>query len=307
MIPHLLTLMAIYGVLAVSLNLVVGLAGLFNLGHAAFFGIGAYASALLALAGWPYPACLAAAVVLPAVAGILVGLPTLRLRGNYLAITTLGLNEIAQAVFRNWVGLTRGPMGLPGIPRPEVLGVRIDSPGAWVVAAFAGLAVTAVVAELATRSPFGRLLRAIRDDELAVSALGWNPEPLKGRALALGAGLAGLGGSLYAHYVAFVDPTPFTLPTTIFFFLLIVLGGLGNHAGSVAAAFVCLGARESLRFAGLPPSISAPLQQLVFSLLLVALIIRRPWGLLAEPRLRVGRRPGTPQPPAGPRPADARR
>jgi branched-chain amino acid transport system permease protein len=285
-IPHLLTIMAIYGILAVSLNLVVGLTGLFNLGHAAFFGIGAYTSALLAFAGLPYPVCLAAAVGLPALAGVLVGLPTLRLRGDYLAMATLGFGEIARAVFRNWVALTRGPMGLPGVPHPVLLGVRIDTPGRWVVTAFAGLALAWLVAELIGRAPLGRVLRAIREDELAVQALGKNPEPFKLEALALGAGLAGLGGSLYAHYIAFVDPTPFTLGTTIFLFLLIVLGGLGNQAGSVAAAFALLAARESLRFAGLPPSISAPLQQLVFSLLLVVLVIRRPWGLLPEPRLR---------------------
>ena len=290
MIPHLLTVMAIYGILAVSLNLVVGLTGLFNLGHAAFFGIGAYTSALLAFAGVPYPLCLLAAVLLPALAGILVGLPTLRLRGDYLAMATLGFGEITRAVFRNWVGLTRGPMGLPGVPHPAFLGLTIDTPGEWVATAFAGLALAWLVAELVGRAPLGRVLRAIREDELAVQALGKNPEPFKLRALALGAGLAGLGGSLYAHYVAFVDPTPFTLPTTIFLFLLIVLGGLGNHAGSVAAAFVLLAARESLRFAGLPPSISAPLQQLVFSLLLVVLVIYRPWGLLPEPHLRSGSR-----------------
>ncbi len=286
MIPHLLTLMAIYGVLAVSLNLVVGVTGLFNLGHAAFFGIGAYTSALLALAGVPYPLCLAAAVALPALAGALVGLPTLRLRGDYLAMATLGFGEITRAVFRNWVGLTRGPMGLPGIPHPALLGVVLDTPAAWVAAAFVALLLAWLVAELASRAPLGRLLRAIREDELAVQALGKNPEPFKLLALALGAGLAGLGGSLYAHYVEFVDPTPFTLGTTIFLFLLIVLGGLGNHAGSVLAAFVLLAARESLRFAGLPPSVSAPLQQLAFSVLLVALVIYRPWGLLPEPRLR---------------------
>jgi branched-chain amino acid transport system permease protein len=285
-IPHLLTVMAIYAILAVSLNLVVGLTGLFNLGHAAFFGIGAYASALLALAGYPYPLCLAAALLLPAVVGVLVGLPTLRLRGDYLAIATLGFGEIARAVFRNWVGLTRGPMGLPGIPAPELGGFRVDSPAKWVAVAFGGLALAWLVAELVSRAPLGRLLRAIREDELAVQALGKNPEPYKLQALALGAGLAGFGGSLYAHYVAFVDPTPFTLSTTIFLFLLIVLGGLGNHAGSVAAAFLLLGARESLRFVGLPPSVGAPLQQLVFSLLLIVLVIYRPWGLLPEPHLR---------------------
>jgi branched-chain amino acid transport system permease protein len=288
-IPHLLTLMAIYGILAVSLSLVVGLTGLFNLGHAAFFGIGAYASALLALAGYPYPVCLAAAVALAALAGVLVGLPTLRLRGDYLAMATLGLGEIARAVFRNWVGLTRGPMGLPGIPRPALLGLEVDSPGKWVAVAFAALAVAWLAAELVSRAPLGRVLRAIREDELAVQALGKNPQPFKLQALALGAGLAGLGGSLYAHYISFVDPSPFTLSTTIFLFLLIVLGGLGNHGGSIVAAFVLLGARESLRFAGLPPSVGAPLQQLVFSLLLVVLVIYRPWGLLPEPHLRSGR------------------
>lgn len=290
MIPHLLTVMAIYAILAVSLNLVVGLTGLFNLGHAAFFGIGAYTSALLAFAGVPYPLCLLAAVLLPALAGVLVGLPTLRLRGDYLAMATLGFGEITRAVFRNWVGLTRGPMGLPGVPHPALLGLTIDTPTEWVVTAFVGLALAWLVAELVGRAPLGRALRAIREDELAVQALGKNPEPFKLQALALGAGLAGLGGSLYAHYIAFVDPTPFTLPTTIFLFLLIVLGGLGNHAGSVAAAFVLLAARESLRFAGLPPSVSAPLQQLVFSLLLVVLVIYRPWGLLPEPHLRSGSR-----------------
>jgi branched-chain amino acid transport system permease protein len=285
-IPHLLTVMAIYGILAVSLNLVVGVTGLFNLGHAAFFGIGAYASALLALAGYPYPVCLATAILLPALAGILVGLPTLRLRGDYLAMATLGFGEITRAVFRNWVGLTRGPMGLPGIPHPTLFGLAIGSPGRWVVTAFAGLALAWLVAELVTRSPLGRVLRAIREDELAVQALGKNPEPFKLQALALGAGLAGLGGSLYAQYIGFVDPSPFTLGTTIFLFLLIVLGGLGNHGGSVAAAFALLAAREALRFTPLPPSVSAPLQQLVLSVGLVVLVIYRPWGLLPEPRLQ---------------------
>ncbi|MBI3456948.1 MAG: branched-chain amino acid ABC transporter permease [Candidatus Rokubacteria bacterium] len=289
MIPHLLTLMAIYAILAVSLNLVVGLTGLFNLGHAAFFGIGAYASALLALAGYPYPVSLAAAITLPALTGVLVGLPTRRLRGDYLAMATLGFGEIARAVFRNWVSLTRGPMGLPGIPHPSLFGVSIDTAGKFVVLAGSALALTWLAIEILTRAPFGRALRAIREDELAVQALGKNPEPFKLQALALGAGFAGLGGSLYAHYIAFVDPSPFTLPTTIFLFLLIVLGGLGNHAGSVLAAFGLLAARESLRFAGLPPSIAAPLQQLVFSLLLVVLVIYRPWGFFPEPTLRSAR------------------
>lgn len=292
MIPHLLTVMAIYAILAVSLNLVVGLTGLFSLGHAAFFGIGAYTSALLALAGYPYPVCLAAAILLSALAGLLVGLPTLRLRGDYLAMATLGFGEIARAVFRNWISVTRGPMGLPGIPRPRLLWVQIDTPGEFVVFTFACLALTWVVTEILSRSPFGRVLRAIRDDELAVQALGKNPEPYKLKALALGAAFAGLGGSLYGHYIAFIDPTPFTLPTTIFLFLLVVLGGLGNHVGSIAAAFALLAARESLRFAGLPPSVAAPLQQLVFSLLLIVLVIYRPWGLLPEPRLRSRRARG---------------
>src|SRR5512142_418307 len=129
LITHLAVIITIYGILAISLNLMVGVAGLFNLGYAAFFGIGAYTSALLAKAGVPWFFSAAAAIVLAGLVAFLIGIPTLRLVGDYLAIVTLGLGEIARAVFKNWIPVTRGPMGLPGIPYAAIFGITIDTAG----------------------------------------------------------------------------------------------------------------------------------------------------------------------------------
>lgn len=282
MIPHLANLIAIYIILAVSLNLVVGFTGLFNLGHAAFFGIGAYTSALLALAGLPWPVALLGAIALAGLAGFLVGLPTLRLRGDYLAIATLGFGEIAKAVFRNWHDVTRGVMGLPGIPRPVLFGVTFDTAEKFLVLTVAGAVLTYLVVESLAHSPFGRVLKGIREDEIAVEALGKDAFRFKLQALTLGAALAGLGGSLFAHYIAFIDPTSFTINLTIFILLVVVFGGLGNNLGAILAVVVLVAFRESLRFAGLPVSIAAPLQQFLFALLLIGLMLFRPKGLIPE-------------------------
>lgn len=285
MIAHLTNLIAIYIILAVSLNLVVGFTGLFNLGHAAFFGIGAYTSALLALAGLPWPVALLGAITLAGLAGFLVGLPTLRLRGDYLAIATLGFGEIAKAVFRNWNEVTRGVRGLPGIPRPVLFGVTFDSAEKFLVFTLAGALLTYLVVESLVHSPFGRVLKGIREDEIAVEALGKDAFRFKLQALTLGAALAGLGGSLFAHYIAFIDPTSFTINLTIFILLVVVFGGLGNNLGSIVAVIVLVVFRESLRFVGLPVSIAAPLQQFLFALLLIGLMLFRPRGLIPERKL----------------------
>lgn len=286
MILHLAILVAIYAILAISLNLVVGFTGLFNLGHAAFFGIGAYASALLALAGAPWFLALLAAVVLAGLAALLVGLPTIRLRGDYLAMATLGFGEIAKAVFRNWRGVTRGVMGLPGIPRPSILGFTINRPVEYLILSVAGAALTYLIVEKLVRSPFGRALKTIREDEIAAQMLGKDTARFKLQALILGSALAGAAGSLFAHYITFIDPTSFTLNLTIFIFLIIVFGGLGNNLGSIVAVILLMAFRESLRFIGLSPAIAAPLQQLIFSLLLIAIVLFRPRGLLPEIKRR---------------------
>ncbi|MEW6082438.1 MAG: branched-chain amino acid ABC transporter permease [Bacillota bacterium] len=287
MIYHIIVLMCIYGILAISLNLTIGFTGLFNLGHAAFFGIGAYTSALLTRAGSPVWIGLMAGALLAGLSGSFIGFSTLRLRGDYLAIATLGFGEIMRSVFRNWVGLTRGPMGLPGIPRPEILGYQFSSMPSYVALMLGFLVLTYVVIERMVNSPYGRVLKGIREDEIAVQAMGKDVVGFKLVALVVGSLFAGVAGSLYAHYITFIDPTSFTLNQTIFVLLIVVFGGLGSNAGSLVGVFILVLIRESTRFFGLPPSVSAPLQQIMFSLMLVIMMLVRPNGLLGERRLHL--------------------
>ncbi len=261
----------------------VGATGLFNLGHAAFYGIGAYTSALLAKAGLPWLAAMLAGVALAGFIAFLVGIPTLRLVGDYLAVVTMGLGEIARAVFKNWLPVTRGPMGLPGIPHASLLGLKFDTAGKFLVLAVACLALVYLLAQRLLHSPFGRVLKGIREDEAAVQALGKNVYHFKMWILIIGSAMAGLAGSLFAHYVAFIDPGSFVMWLTFFILLIIVLGGLGSNLGAVVVTVGFVVLREGLRFVKLPGWLNpAALQQLLFGVLLIIATIFVPRGLIPE-------------------------
>jgi branched-chain amino acid transport system permease protein len=283
LIVHLLVIITIYAILAISLNLVVGATGLFNLGHAAFYGIGAYTSALLVKAGVPWPLAALASMALAGFTAFIVGIPTLRLVGDYLAVVTMGLGEITRAVFKNWISLTRGPMGLPGIPHASLPGVVFDSAEKFLVLGVVCLLLVYLVAERLLRSPYGRVLKGIREDEAAVQALGKNTYRFKMWSLIVGSAMSGLAGSLFAHYITFIDPSSFVMWLTFFIFLIIVLGGLGNNLGAVAVTVVFVALREGLRFVGLPGWLNpAALQQLIFGVLLIVATIFVPRGLIPE-------------------------
>jgi branched-chain amino acid transport system permease protein len=284
LIVHLLVVMTIYGILAISLNLVVGATGLFNLGHAAFYGIGAYTSALLVKNGAPWLAAVLASMVLAGLAAFIIGIPTLRLVGDYLAVVTLGLGEITRAVFKNWIAVTRGPMGLPGIPHASLFGVIVfDSAEKYLALSVICLILVYLVAERLLRSPFGRVLKGIREDEAAAQSLGKDVFRFKMWVFVVGAAMAGLAGSLFAHYITFIDPGSFVMWLTFFIFLIIVLGGLGNNLGAVVVTVVFVGLREGLRFVGLPNWLNpAALQQLIFGVLLIVATIAVPRGLFPE-------------------------
>lgn len=283
LIVHLLIMIAIYGILSVSLNLIMGLTGLFSISHAAFYGIGAYTSALLALNGLPWFFAMLGGVVLSGAVAFFIGIPTLRLVGDYLAVVTLGLGEIARAVFKNWIPVTRGPMGLPGIPPASLFGFEFESAGEYVVLAWVFLGITFLISQRLMHSPTGRVLKAIREDETATQSLGKNTYKFKMWSFVIGSGMAGLAGSLFAHYINFIDPSSFVMWLTFFIFLIIVLGGLGNNIGALLATVVFVTVREGLRFIGLPEWLNpAALQQLVFGLLLIVVTIFRPRGLIPE-------------------------
>jgi branched-chain amino acid transport system permease protein len=281
---HLATLVAIYGILAVSLNLIMGITGLFDMGHAAFFGIGAYTTAILMVdfgVSW-IPAVFASMFMSGLVAWI-IGIPTLKLRGDYFAVVTMAVGEITRAVFRNWMEVTRGPLGIPNIPNASIFGFEIKSGIPFALLAFTILGIVLFVSERMIFSPFGRSLKGIREDEGAgVEALGKNSYLNKIYIFIIGSALAGVAGSLFATYIQFIDPSTFTLMLTNFILLIILLGGKGNSIGAVVASILFVVLREGVRFLGLPTSIAAPLQQWIFGLLLILVTLFAPRGLIPE-------------------------
>jgi branched-chain amino acid transport system permease protein len=287
---HLGVLICIYATLAISLNLILGVTGLFTIGHAAFFGIGAYTSALLTKAGVPWFFSMLAGVVLAGSVAFVIGIPTLRLAGDYLAVVTLGLGEIMRAVFKNWIPVTRGPMGLPGIPHAAIFGFTFDSGAKFLALSAVFLALAYVIGERILRSPFGRVLKGVREDETATEAIGKDAYRFKTIIFVVGCGMAGAAGSLFAHYITYIDPGSFVMWLTFFLILIIMLGGLGNNLGAIVGTVVFVLIREGLRFVALPEKLNpAALQQLIFGLLLITVTIFLPRGLIPERKIRYDR------------------
>lgn len=282
---HILVITGIYIILTLSLNLVVGYTGLAALGHAAFSCMGAYVSSLLALnygispwIGIVVGACVAALL------GVVIGFPSLRLKGDYLALATFGAGVIVYSIAKNWVVVTRGPMGLPGIPGFSVFGVQLSGVWEYLILVAAFVFITYFVIRRIVNSPFGRVLRGIREDEVAALAMGKNINKYKIIVFAVGAFFAGIAGSLYAHYITFIDPSSFTVMESITILLMVVFGGMGSLAGSFVGAAVLVIFPELLRFLGMPSSVAAPLRQMIYGLLLIVLMLKRPQGILGTYR-----------------------
>ncbi len=284
-ILHILIMCGIYAILSISLNLLVGYTGLPALGHAAFSCVGAYTSSLLALDYGlsPWLGLILGSIVAAAI-GAVVAVPTLRIRGDYLALTTFGFAMIVYGIAKNWMSLTRGPLGLPGIPAFNVFGWQLTSTWSYFLLVSGFVLLTAWVIGRIVNSPFGRVLKGIREDEIAASVMGKNVDRFKLTVFVTGAFFAGLAGSLYAHYITFIDPSSFTLMESILILLMVVFGGLGSISGSLVGAIILVIVPEVLRFVGFPSSVEAPLRQIIYGLLLVILMIWRPQGILGKYR-----------------------
>ncbi|MGD8718668.1 MAG: branched-chain amino acid ABC transporter permease [Candidatus Zixiibacteriota bacterium] len=271
---------AIYAILALGLNVIVGYAGVLDLGFIAFYGIGAYTAALLMLkCGWSFWAALPVATAAGALLGVLRGLPTLRLSGDYLAIVTLGFGEIVRMTFTNWVGLTNGPMGLRGIEAPSIGSFSFGFDAAhggymryyFLVLALLGLAVY-VVYRLRYSRP-GRALLAIRDNETAAAAMGVHLTRYKALAYAVGAAFGGAAGAFFVSFNLFVSPNSFLFFESAIVLCMVVVGGMGAIAGAIVGAVILGSFPELLRFL-------ADFRYLIFGALMVAVAIFRPRGLL---------------------------
>ena len=284
---HILILIAIYSILVISLDLIAGYTGLLSIAHAAFYGIGAYATALLSLhfqtnflINMIFGAVGAAAL------GVIVAFPSLRIHDDYFVIATFGFQMIVYSIFNNWIGLTRGPLGIPGIPVASLFGFNIDNHWKFLILAvlFAGLSYLFV--RKLVNSPYGRVLKAIREDEIFAQSLGKNVNSYKIQVFVIGGALASIAGNLYAHYVTFIDPTSFTILESILVISMVIIGGAGSLKGPVVGAAVLVVLPEALRFVGLPSSVAANLRQIFYGSLLVLMMLYRPQGLMGAYDLR---------------------
>ena len=280
---HILILIGIYVILSVSLNLITGYAGLLSMAHAAFYGVGAYVAALLALKFHsPFLANIICAIILSGLLGAIVGIPSLRIRDDYFAIATFAFQVITFSIMNNWVSFTSGPMGLPGIPQPAIFGWKITTHYDFLIVIFVLCVVTLWISHKIVSSPFGRVLKAVREDEVFAQAMGKNVASYKVLIFVIGAGMASVAGVMYAYYISFIDPTSFTIMESIFIISIVIIGGAGNIWGSVLGAAVLVILPEALRFLGMPSSIAANMRQIIYGALLVIFMLFRPQGFIGE-------------------------
>ncbi|GLK79183.1 branched-chain amino acid ABC transporter permease [Methylopila turkensis] len=294
MIAYLVTiaiLVCVAALVGLALNLQWGQAGLVNFGVVGFVAIGAYATALLApQIGW-LPAMLVAGAA-SAILSAGLALLSIRLEENYLAIVTIGFGEVVRLVILNEGWLTNGALGIPDIPRPfAALGRTIGGDTVFIVFALALVAVVFVLLEAMARSPFGRVLRAIRDDATVTAALGKNVFALRVRAFAVGGAVMGIAGALHAFYLTYIDPSQFTPIVTAYAFMAVIAGGRGSNVGLLIGACSIMALLEGTRFLKDFVTVidGVQLSALRLGLIgagIVALLILRPQGLAPEPKRR---------------------
>jgi branched-chain amino acid transport system permease protein len=278
---HIVVLAGIYTILAESLNLLVGQTGLLSVAHAAFYGLGAYTSALLAhYTGVPFLLSIPFGMVVAIIASMVVSSASLRLHDDYFVIATLAFQMLFFAVSNNFIGLTRGPLGILDIPRPVFWGWSIHSPLGFAVLSVSLAGFTLLVVALITSSPFGRVLLAIREDEIFAAALGKNTTKVKIIVIAISGALAASAGGLYAHYTTYISPQNFTVVESILIISMVIIGGTGSLWGPILGAILLVLLPEVLRFLGLPSSTAAHIRQIIYGALLIVFMMWRPKGLL---------------------------
>ncbi len=273
---HVVIMAGIFGVLALSLNLLLGYTGQLSLGHAAFFGIGAYASALLTLRlEWSFWLALPGAVALAALAGWLIGRLALKLRGAYFVLVTISFAGVVALVSVNWMELTNGPLGLPGVPAPTLGPWSLRGKRAYYYLVLAAVLLAYLVCRRLVGSRIGRAFVALRENEALAESVGVNVTHYLVLAAVVSAAMAGLAGSLYAHYTRFVSPEVFLFSYTVTMVIMVVAGGKGTLAGPLVGALIFTVLPEALRAV-----VSWQWQMLAYGVLLVLLVVFLPRGVV---------------------------
>ncbi len=280
---HILILVFLYAILVQSLNLIMGYVGVISMGHAVFSGIGAYTAALISIhLGYNFLIGIAAGFVFSGIVGALLALPSLRVRDEYLIVFTVGFQMVVFEFMLTARGITQGQGGIPGIPPAGLLGISFDTPIRFLpVLLVIGVLCFAMTWRV-IHSPFGRVLKAIREDESACRALGKNTLWFKVLVFALSGGLASVSGALLAHYISFISPFSFTIEVSVFIIVMVVLGGEANFWGPIMGAAILMGITEGLRFVPGASSYIDAAREIFYGLILMLLMIFRPQGILPE-------------------------
>ena len=285
----------IYGIFALGLNLQWGYAGLLNFGHVAFMAIGAYATILFSMNGIALPLAVLAGMILAGVAGAFLGVATLKLREDYLAIVTIGFSEILRFLLLNEAWLTKGSFGLYGYPRPfqDLVSAQDYNLLLMCIVIFV-LAVVYALLEILARSPWGRVLKSIRDDEAVSVSLGKNAFQYKIQTLVLGSAIAALSGSLLAFYLQYINPMNFQPVETFYAWIIVIMGGSGNNRGTIIGAILLWGFFSTTRFIEgylyFSPSAASATRIVLIGTILIVLMMFRPQGILGrKEELAIGR------------------
>ena len=281
-LQNIAVLFCINAILALTLNFIMGYAGIFSLAHAIFFGVGAYATAYIALhASDSLLLCMAASAAISAVLSMALALPALRVRGEYFVAASLGLQVIGVTIFSEWKSITGGLGGMIGIPRPKLWGYTFNDDTAFLMLALVVLGIVVGITALLVRGSFGRSLMAIRDSESAAQTYGKHVNAVKTLSVAVAAGLAGVAGSLYAFYISFINVESFMLETSILLMAMVIIGGTGTLFGPIVGAALLMSLPAALTYLPfLPPTELGSIQQIIYGLAMVLLMMFRPGGLV---------------------------
>ncbi len=283
---HIFSLIGIYILIVLGLNLVIGYSGVLDLGFMAFYAIAAYTAALLSAKGVSFWLCLPASILVTCTFRYILGRPIMRLKGDYMAIVTLGFGEITRLILNNFDLLTNGPKGLPRvgehIGKINFFGIQIIEEYQYFYLILFFIIIAIIGIKLIEKSKYGRAFICIREDETAAEVCGINIVRIKMLAFVLSAGLAATAGTIYTHWIGFISPESFTFWESIMLVAMIVLGGIGNIAGIILGTILLVGGPEVLRY-----NLGADLvlyRMLIFGVLMVVMVLFRPQGIIPEKR-----------------------
>lgn len=274
-ILHLSILICIYTILAQSLSLVAGYSGQISLAHAGFYGIGAYVTALLSVNfGWSVMLTLPVAMIFSGLIAYIVSKVAVKTIDDYYIIITLGIQVVIFSVMNNWQAVTRGPLGIPGIPSISFLNFEFDGKISFLLLSIFFSGLVWVILHNLSKAPFGRVLRALSEDEVYTKSLGKNVGQYKIVSFVISGMLASIAGVLYAHYISYIDPTSFTINESIFILSIVIIGGMRNLKGIFLAAVFLVLLPEALRFIGMPSTVAANVRQIIYGIALVLVIFQ---------------------------------